>query len=86
MNLGQYSLASAQPGLSVERIKQLSLPLPSFDEQQTIATYLDQKTKEIDSLITIKQQKIAELKEYKKSTIFEYVTGKKEVPAEYYKN
>ena len=60
--------------------------VPPFSEQQTIATYRDSKCTEIDSLITIKKQKIAELKEYKKSIIFEYVTGKKEVPAEYYKN
>ena len=54
----------------------LSLPL---SEQHQIANYLDEKCAEIDSLIAIKQQKIEELKEYKKSIIYEYVTGKKEV-------
>ena len=54
----------------------LSLPL---DEQQSIASYLDTKCSEIDALITIKQQKIEDLKDYKKSVIYEYVTGKKEV-------
>ena len=72
--------------LTKEIVCRMPFPLPPVSEQQTIATYLDQKTTEIDSLITIKKQKIAELKEYKKSIIFEYVTGKKEVPAEYYKN
>ena len=54
----------------------LSLPM---DEQRQIASYLDAKCSDIDSLIAIKQQKIEELKEYKKSVIYEYVTGKKEV-------
>ena len=77
MNLNQYSLASAQPGLSVERIKQLFIPIPPVAEQQSIADYLDKKCEEIDSLISLKQSKIEQLKEYKKSIIFEYVTGKK---------
>lgn len=54
----------------------LSLPM---DEQQQIASYLDSKCSDIDSLIAVKQQKIEELKSYKKSIIYEYVTGKKEV-------
>ena len=79
MNLGQYSLSSAQPGLAVERIKNLYMPYPSEKEQRAIASYLDTKCSEIDSLIALKQAKIEELKEYKKSVIYEYVTGKKEV-------
>ena len=43
------------------------------------ATERKPKTAEIDSLIALKQAKIEELKEYKKSVIYEYVTGKKEV-------
>ena len=54
----------------------LSLPM---DEQRQIASFLDLKCSDIDSLIAVKQQKIEELKEYKKSVIYEYVTGKKEV-------
>lgn len=79
MNLNQYSLSSAQPGLSVERIKENLMPVPPLTEQRAIADYLDKKCAEIDELIAIKQQKIEALKEYKKSVIFEYVTGKKEV-------
>lgn len=52
---------------------------PPIPEQKQIADYLDNKCTEIDSLIAIKQQKIEELKDYKKSVIYEYVTGKKEV-------
>lgn len=59
--------------------KQISVPYPSIEEQQHIASYLDTKCSEIDALIAIKQVKIEELKEYKKSVIYEYVTGKKEV-------
>ena len=76
MNLGQYSLSAAQPGLAVERIKNLKMPLPSVEEQYAIATYLDDKCSEIDSLIAVKQQKIEKLKDYKKSVIYEAVTGK----------
>ncbi len=79
MNLNQYSLSSAQPGLSVDRIRELYMVVPPLSEQQQIADYLDRKCAEIDELIAVKQQKIEALKEYKKSVIFEYVTGKKEV-------
>ncbi len=79
MNLNQYSLAAAQPGLAVERIKLLPIPIIPLSEQQSIADYLDQKCSEIDKLISIKQQKIEKLKDYKKSLIFECVTGKRKV-------
>ena len=52
---------------------------PSFNEQKEIAFYLDEKCGKIDRLIAIKQEKIEKLQEYKKSLIYEYVTGKKEV-------
>ena len=53
--------------------------LPPITEQQSIADYLDEKCADIDSLIQTKQSKIDSLKEYKKSIIYEYVTGKREV-------
>lgn len=52
---------------------------PSKKEQEEIVSYINTKSAEIDSLVAIKQQKIEELKEYKKSIIYEYITGKKEV-------
>lgn len=55
------------------------LLLPPQNEQQQIADYLDKKCAEIDRLISLKQEKIEELRNYKKSLIYEYVTGKKEV-------
>ena len=65
--------------LSQDLLKNLFVLIPSFSEQQSIASYLDTKCAEIDALIAIKQAKIDELKDYKKSVIYEYVTGKKEV-------
>ena len=79
MNLGQYSLSAAQPGLSVDRIREKKMPLPPLSEQQTIASYLDEKCADIDRLIALKQQKIEALKDYKKSVIYEAVTGKTEI-------
>jgi len=62
-----------------EDVKKIAIALPTLSEQQSIASYLDTKCAEIDALIAIKQAKIEELKEYKKSVIYEHVTGKKEV-------
>ena len=78
-NYRNYITGSAQPKLSQENLQAVKLPVPPIEEQCQIASYLDSKCSEIDSLIAIKQQKITELKEYKKSVIYEYVTGKKEV-------
>lgn len=50
------------------------------EEQQQIADYLDEKCAEIDNLIAKKEKYLAEIENYKKSLIYEYVTGKKEVP------
>lgn len=62
-------------------MKNILISVPPLDEQQRIADYLDSKCAEIDSIITEKKQQIETIKEYKKSLIFEYVTGKKEVQA-----
>lgn len=77
--LESASLGIGQPNLNTDIIGNTPLLLPPLSEQQSIASYLDTKCSEIDALIAIKQQKIEELKEYKKSVIYEYVTGKKEV-------
>lgn len=55
------------------------IPYPPLTEQSEIAAYLNSKCAQINALITEKQQQLATLNEYKKSLIFEYVTGKKEV-------
>ena len=65
-----------------EQLGALKVPLPPLDEQKNIATYLDSKCKEIESVIASKKQQLEVLDSYKKSLIYEYVTGKKEVPNE----
>ena len=60
-------------------MKRISIPLPPLDEQQEIADYLDNKCAEIEQIIADKKTQIETLDGYKKSLIYEYVTGKKEV-------
>ena len=60
-------------------MKKISIPVPPLAEQERIAGFLDAKCAEVDALIAEKQNQLATLEEYKKSVIFEYVTGKKEV-------
>lgn len=55
------------------------IPVPPLDEQQEIADYLDSKCSEIEQIIADKKSQIETLDNYKKSLIFEYVTGKKEI-------
>lgn len=62
-----------------DQFRALSVIYPSIQEQIEIVTYLDRKCAEIDRLIAAKQQLLTELESYKKSVIYEYVTGKKEV-------
>lgn len=59
---------------------QLPITIPPADEQTQIANFLDAKCAEIDSIIASKKAQLETLDAYKKSLIFEYVTGKKEVP------
>ena len=65
--------------ISQKFVNQTSIIVPPMSEQIQISEYLDTKCTEIDNLISIKLSKIDSLKEYKKSIIYEYVTGKKEV-------
>lgn len=60
--------------------KNIRICLPPIEEQREIADYIDKKNEEIDRLIKKKEQFISELENYRKSLIYEYVTGKKEVP------
>ncbi len=60
-------------------IKNCYLHLPPVEEQKEIANYLDKKCAEMDTLIDRKTALLAEMETYKKSVIYEYVTGKKEV-------
>ena len=66
--------------ISYNDFRSFKVPFPPLDEQKEIAEYLDEKTVAIDSLIAKKNRLVTELESLKKSLIFEYVTGKKEVP------
>ena len=67
------------PTISQEKINNFWVLLPSKVEQQKISFYLDEKCADINYIITLKQQKIESLKDYKKSVIYEAVTGKTEI-------
>lgn len=75
----KYSTSTALPSMTQTILGNLKVAIPAKDEQSVIVEYLDKKCGEIDNLIAVKQQKIETLKEYKKSIIFECVTGKKEI-------
>ena len=68
-----------QPNLNTTIIKSIVIPLPQPDEQKSICMYLDNRCKAIDDAIAIKEKIVSQLVEYKKSLIYEVVTGKKEV-------
>lgn len=68
------------PRANIDFIKNMRVVVPPLDEQKEIADYLDEKTAQIDSLIAKKNQLVSEMESLKKSLIFEYVTGKKEIP------
>lgn len=70
---------SVYVGLNIELLSSCPLPNPDLAEQTAIADYLDEKCSQIDRLIAIKQAKIKKLEQYKRSLIYEYVTGKREV-------
>ena len=67
------------PHLTQESMKDIYLPLPAKKEQRAIADYLDNKVVELDSLIAEKESLINDLEAYKKSLIYEVVTGKRRV-------
>ena len=80
MDLNQYaSNSAAQPGLSVGNILTVKTLLPPIDEQVRISEFLDNCCPRIDEVITEKQSLIDDLESYKKSLIYEVVTGKRRV-------
>ena len=77
---GFYGMGSGvRQGLVWDDLKLFKFVIPSKNEQQEIANYLDEKCSEIDKLIAKKEQLLTEMENYKKAVIYEYVTGKKEV-------
>jgi len=74
MNLNRHSTSAAQPGISVEMIRELLVPIPPHDEQVAIATFLDRETAKIDDLIAEQQRLIDLLKEKRQAVISHAVT------------
>ena len=80
VNKGYYGMGSGvRQSVNWNDVKKLPLMLPGFELQNQIADYLDEKISQIDTLITEKENVISEYENYKKSMIYEYVTGKKRV-------
>ena len=76
----QYINSNTQGNVGIEALFKTKIVVPSIEEQAEITLYLDEKCNAMDILIEKKEQTVEELELYKKSLIYEYVTGKKEVP------
>ena len=73
------AFGSGQPNLNAEIIKHFFVPMPPIEEQIEIVKYLSSKREAVDSTLEAKRKIISRLQQYKKSLIYECVTGKKEV-------
>ncbi|WP_337084679.1 restriction endonuclease subunit S [Elizabethkingia anophelis] len=78
-DLNKLSQTAAQPGISVSQIKNVTTPFIPIDEQQSIVIYLEKIEEKISKAISLKQQEIEKLKEYKTVLIDNVVTGKVKV-------
>ena len=78
--VSQYVKSNTQGNIGKESLIRAKIVVPKLKEQTQIISYLDSKCSEIDSIIADKKRQLYILAEYKKSLIYEYVTGKKEVP------
>lgn len=77
---GLYNMGSGvRQGLNFDELSKLKLFEPTIKEQMEIVAYIKEKEKKIEEIIADKQSQIETLESYKKSLIYEYVTGKKEV-------
>lgn len=74
-----YQTGGNREGMSADAIRNTPIPYAPLNEQKEIANYLDAKCADIDKLIAKKEQLVKELESYKKSLIYEVVTGKREV-------
>lgn len=75
----EMSNGSIMNGLNSTIVKNIVIPLPPIKEQIKIVDYLHEKCTEIDNIISAKEKLVEDMENYKKSLIYEYVTGKKEV-------
>lgn len=75
MNLNQYSVAAAQPGLSVDLVSRLGIVVPPLDEQTRIAAFLDRETAKIDELV-VEQKRLMELLKEKRQAVISHAVTK----------
>ena len=73
------AMQSTRPELGIDGLKNLTVTVPPMEEQQAIATYLDRKCAQIDTILDDKRKQVENMKNHRKSVIYEYVTGKKRV-------
>lgn len=80
MNRYSYGIMDFRKRLYWPQFRIMKVCLPDIEEQKRISDYIDQKSGEINEIISQKRAQLSILADYKKSLIYEYVTGKKEVP------
>jgi type I restriction enzyme S subunit len=74
MDLNQYSQSAAQPGLAVDVIANLELPVPPPHEQRSIAKFLGRETRRIEELVAAKEQLLALLTEKRRALVTHAIT------------
>ena len=79
MNLNQYSIAAAQPGLSVDRVLNLQVPIPPLEEQQSVSTHLVRRTSDLRKAVMATERQISLFGEYRTRLTADVVTGKLDV-------
>ena len=77
--INSSTYGTKMPRANIDFIRNLEIAIPDVKIQNEIVNYLDETCRKIDRLIDVKVKKIAQLSNYKKSLIYEYVTGKKRV-------
>ena len=77
--INSSTYGTKMPRANIDFIRNLEIAIPDVKTQNEIVNYLDETCRKIDRLIDVKVKKIAQLSNYKKSLIYEYVTGKKRV-------
>lgn len=80
MNRYSYGIMDFRKRLYWPQFRIIKVALPGIEEQRKIADYIDTTNRKIDDIVSAKVKQLSTLEEYKKSLIYEYVTGKKEVP------
>lgn len=81
MNLNQYSIAAAQPGLSVERIEVLKMPVPPVAEQAKLVDLIERETSGLEEVMARVQSEIALIQEFRVRLIADVATGQLDVRA-----